>query len=105
MKIQVRQGEPQKFMFVSPFGLTFGECLTVCWWWRGISDFSDEVCSRSFGDTVDENSQERDFQENVEADAKSEEETFSITEPSSFLVFCESDSGEVGLKLSDSKLN
>lgn len=104
VKIQVRQWEPQKLMFVSPLGLTFCEFLTGRWRWRGLSDFSDEVCSRRFGDTVNEDSQERNFQENVEANAKSKEETFSITEPSSFLILCESNPGEVRFKLEKNRI-
>lgn len=103
-------------MFVLPLLLASRKSFAVSRWRRRICDLRDqiasvrlalqnpqsiEVCIRSRGlrNSIYEYAEERDPQENVETNAKSEQETLSVMKPVFLLFLCEPDSGEVWLKL------
>lgn len=86
-------------MLVRPSGLALRELLAVCWRRRRIRYFRDQVRSRCLSDTIDENSEQRDLEEDVESHTETEEKTFPITEPTSLLLLGEANACEVRLEL------
>ena len=86
-------------MLVPPLDLAFGELLAIRWSrWR-VRNLRDQVCCRCLRDAVDQNTQKRDLQENVEADAEAKEKAFTIVKPGSLLGRSEADAREVGFQL------
>lgn len=86
-------------MLIRPPGLALGKpiCRTRLGW--GIGDLGDEIGSRGFCNAVDENAEKRNLEEDVEAHAEAEKETFTVAEPAAFLLFGEADTREVGFQL------
>lgn len=98
-RIQLLQRQLEELMFVRPSSLSLGELLTVCRRRRWVCYFRDQVRSRCFGNTIDEDAEQGDFEEDVEAHTESEEQTFPIVEPTSLLLLGEADACEVRLEL------
>lgn len=65
--VQVRQGEAEEFMLVSPYLLAGCVFSHVGWRRRGIGDLSDQVGSGGLGDAVYEDSDKRYSNEHVES--------------------------------------
>ncbi len=79
--------------------MAFCKALALGRWWRRISDLCDEIRSRCFSNAINEDTKQRDSEKYVEADAKTEQETFSIVKPTGLLFLCERYTREVRLEL------
>lgn len=99
VRIKVCERESQKFMLVPPLDLAFGELLAIRWRRRRIRNLSDQVCCRCLRNAVDQNTQKRNLQENVKADAEAEEKAFTVVEPGFLLGWSEAHAGEIGFQL------
>lgn len=86
-------------MLVRPPCLTFCKLVTVCRRWGWICYFGDKVRGGRLGNTINENSEQRNLEEDVEADTEPEEKTFPIAEPTSLLLLGEADTCKVRLEL------
>jgi len=86
-------------MLVAPMGLRLGKVgpLFGLRWWIG--DLCDQEGSRSFSNTIDENTEERDLEEYEETNAKSKKHAFAVVEPDLLLLRGEADARKVGLEL------
>ena len=93
------QRKLQEFLLVLPFHLAFRKFLAVRRRWRRIGDLRDQISCRCFCDTVDQDSEQRDLEEDVEADAEAKQYTLPIMEPLLFLLFAEPYTREVGFEL------
>lgn len=60
-------------MFISPSSLALCKLIALGRRRRRVGDLSDEVGRRRFGNAVDENPQQRNFEEDVKADAEAKE--------------------------------
>jgi len=86
-------------MLISPLLLACCEAFTLNrLWWR-VCDLGDEICRRCFGNSVNEHTQERNPQENIEPNSKAEQKAFPVMEPVFLLFFCEPYARKVRLKL------
>lgn len=68
-------------------------------WWGRVSDLGDEVCRRSFCETVDKDAYEWYLNEYVEAQTKAEEYTSTVFEPQLLLIFVVAYTCEVWFEL------
>jgi hypothetical protein len=57
---------------------------------RWVSDLSNQEGSRSFGNAVDEHTEQRDLEEDEESNSKPEENTLAVVEPDLLLMRRES---------------
>lgn len=89
-------------MLVVPVGLGLGKVGPLLGWRRRVGDLCDEEGSGSFGDAVDEDSEQRDLEEDEKADSEAEENALAVVEPGLFLLWAVADTGEVGLELGGS---
>lgn len=85
--IEVRKRQLQKLMLVFPLDLAGGVFLGFAWWWRRISDLSDQIGGRGFCDAIYEHTEEGYLQQEKESKGESKEDTFTISEPLSLLLF------------------
>ena len=86
-------------MFVRPFNLRLRERFTISWCRRWISNLRDKVGCRSLGNTINKESNQRDFYKQCEAKCKAKENAFTIKEPLALLVLGKLDAAEIGLEL------
>jgi hypothetical protein len=66
---------------------------------RRLRDLRNKVSRRRFGDSVDQDAQERDFQEEEESDGEAVEHAAAVVEPEFLLLGGVADAGEVGVQL------
>ena len=93
------QRKLQELLLIRPLDLAFRKLLAVRGrWWR-ICDLGDQIRCRCFRNAVDQDTQKRDLEEDVEADTESEQYTLAVMKPVLFLLFRKTDSREVGFEL------
>lgn len=98
-RIQLLQRQLEELMFVRPSSLSLCELVTVCRRRRWVCYFRNQVRSRCFGNTINEDTEQGNFEEDVESHPESEEQTFPIVEPTALLLLGEADACEVRLEL------
>jgi hypothetical protein len=86
-------------MLIVPPNILLLKLLQLLRWRRWLRDLSNEVRGRSFGDSVDQDSQERDFEEEEESDGEAVEHAAAVVEPQFLLLGRVADAGEVGVEL------
>jgi hypothetical protein len=86
-------------MFVSPLLLASRKSVIMSRWWRRIRNLRNEISGRSLSNPINENTQERYPLEDVEADAETKQETFSVMEPMFLLLLGKSDAREIWFEL------
>lgn len=90
-RIELVQGKLQELMLVAPVSLCLGKIgplFRLRWW---ISDLGNQEGSRSFGNAVDEHTEQGNLEEDEEPNAESKENTFAVVEPDLLLLSGESD--------------
>ena len=92
-------------MFIRPSSLAFRKIIAVSRRRRRrrVCDLGDQVGRGCFRDTIYEDTEKWNLEKDVKADAKAEEQTLSIMEPSTLLIFVKPYPGEVRFKLFYSK--
>lgn len=77
----------EKVLLAFPFDLRRDEAYLLLRRWRRITDFGDQISSRSFCNTVYKNANVRDLDTKEEREAEAKEYTFAIEEPRPALFF------------------
>ena len=98
------QRELQELLLILPRHLALRKVLGVCWWRRWIRNLSDQICGGRFSNAIDQDSQERYLEKDVEADTEAKEHPFPVVEPVFLLLLGELYPREVGFQLCYSQL-
>ena len=93
------QRELQKLLLILPRHLALSKILAVCRWRGWVRNLSDQVRGGRFSNAVDQDSQERYLEKDVEADTEAKEHPFTVVEPVFLLLFGELNPREVGFQL------
>ena len=97
--VQIVQRELQKLLLILPRHLALRKILAVCWWRRWVRNLGDQVRGGRFRNAVDQDSQERYLEKDVEADTEAKEHPLTVVEPVFLLLFSELYPREVGFQL------
>lgn len=89
----------EELVLVRPAERLILELIGFGGWWWWVSDLCDEICRRSFCETVDKDTYERYLDEDVEAQTEPKEYTSTVFEPQLLLVFVVADACEVWFEL------
>ena len=93
------QRELQKFLLILPRHLALGKILAICRWRWWVRNFSNQVRGGRFSNAVDQHSQKRYLEKDVEADSEAKEHALTVVEPVFLLLFGELYPREVGFQL------
>ena len=93
------QRELQKLLLILPRHLALSKILAVCRWRGWVRNLSDQVRGGRFSNAVDQDSQERYLEKDVEANTEAKEHPFTVVEPVFLLLFGELYPREVGFQL------
>jgi hypothetical protein len=89
----------QELMLIIPPDVLLLKLLQFLGRRRRLRDLRNKVSRRRFGDSVDQDAQERDFQEEEESDGEAVEHAAAVVEPEFLLLGGVADAGEVGVQL------
>jgi hypothetical protein len=89
----------QELMLIIPPDVLLLKLLQFLGRRRRLRDLRNKVSRRRFGDSVDQDAQERDFQEEEESDGEAVEHAAAVVEPEFLLLGGVADAGEVGVEL------
>lgn len=93
------QRQAHKFMLILPLHVPLFELFSFRRMRRRLGNLGDEIRGRGFCNTVDEDSEERDFEKDKEGDCEAVEDTLTIAEPLALLVGGVANAGEVWFEL------
>jgi len=103
--IQFLEWQVQELVLVVPPHILLLELFSLLRLWGWFRDLRNEVCGRSFGDTVDQNTEEGYFEEDEESDSEAVKYSTAIREPGLALSWCVLHPGEVRLELATVSLS
>lgn len=86
-------------MLVLPLDIPLLELFGIGRWGWGLGDLGNEVGGRGFGDAVDQDTHEGDFDDEEECKCKAVEHALAIVEPCSLLFGGVADAREVWFEL------
>ena len=72
VRVQVCKWKLEEFMLVRPPHLALGKLLAIGWRGRRVCDFCNEICCRCFGNTIDQDTEEGNFEKDIKANAEAE---------------------------------
>ena len=84
--IKISKRKLQKLMLVMPLDLARRVLFHFARRRRRIRDLRDQIGRRSFCQAIHEDTQQRYFRQDVEANAEAKEHSFSVTDPETFLI-------------------
>ena len=99
VRVQIVQGKLQELLLVLPHDLAFRKLLAVRWRWRWVCNLGDQVRCRCFCNAIDQDTQERNLEKDVEPNTEPKKYALTIMEPMLFLFFSEAYAREVRFKL------
>jgi hypothetical protein len=91
--------QAQKLMLVVPSHILLFKVLGFLRRWRRVGNLGDKVCSRCFGDTVDEDTKKRHFEEEEERNCEAVKHAGAVVEPELLLLRAVADTSEVWVEL------
>jgi hypothetical protein len=91
--------QAQELMLVVPSHILLFEVFGFLRRWRRVGNLGDKVRGRCFGDTVDEDTKERHFEEEEERNCEAVKHAGAVVEPELLLLRSVADTSEVRVEL------